>query len=364
MPASDPPTAAAKIPAPGQPFTLQQVIDWTEGRLLRGEAGLPLHRLAGIHDACPGDLTFLASEKYGAGFARCQASAALVHHDFDATKAPEDMALVTVNRPGAAFSHLIDLLIRPHAPKPGEHTGVHASASIGEEVDFFPSDVTIGPHAVIESGAVIGRGCRIGPGAFVGRDARLGRDCVLHANATVYHGCVLGDRVVLHAGCVIGADGFGYELRDGRHVKIDQLGIVQLDDDVEVGSCTTIDRARFGRTWIGEGTKIDNLVQIGHNCVIGKHCIIVAQAGMAGSTRIGDYCVIAAQTGIAGHLEITSQVTLGGRSGVSKSVLKPGVYTGYPLLPLKESMKMTVLQRRLPEFQRSLQRIERRLHDS
>lgn len=363
MSAPDPSSPATKLPKPGETFTLQQVVDWLDGRLLAGDPSLELQRLAGIHDAGPGDLTFLASEKYGAGFNRCRGSAALVQHEFDPAKAPADMALVAVNRPGAAFNHLIDLLIRPHAPKTEAHTGVHASASIGEEVDFFPSDVTIGPHAVIESGAVIGRGCRIGPGAFVGRNARLGRDCVLHANASVYHGCVLGDRVVLHAGCVIGADGFGYELRDGRHVKIDQLGIVQLDDDVEVGSCTTIDRARFGRTWIGEGTKIDNLVQIGHNCVIGRHCIIVAQAGMAGSTRVGDYCVIAAQTGIAGHLEITSQVTLGARSGVSKSVLEPGVYTGYPLLPLKESMKMTVLQRRLPELQRSLQRIERQLQE-
>lgn len=355
-------TVRSENPSPtGAAFTLADVLGWTGGELVRGDGSVTLHRLAGIHDAGSGDLTFLASERYSAGFDRCRATAALVGRGFDAAKAPSAMPLVAVEHPGRAFNHLIDLLIRPHVPKPGPHSGVHVSASIADDVEFFPSEVSIGPHVVIEPGAVIGRGCRIGAGAFIGQSARLGENCVLHPNSSVYHGCVLGDRVTLHSGCVIGADGFGYELREGRHVKIDQLGIVQLDDDVEVGSCTTIDRARFGRTWIGEGTKIDNLVQIGHNCVIGRHCIIVAQAGMAGSTRVGDYCVIAAQTGIAGHLEITSQVTLGGRSGVSKSVLEPGVYTGYPLLPIKESMKATVIQRRLPDMQRALADIGERV---
>ncbi|MEZ0276262.1 MAG: UDP-3-O-(3-hydroxymyristoyl)glucosamine N-acyltransferase, partial [Roseimicrobium sp.] len=189
----------------------------------------------------------------------------------------------------------------------------------------------------------------------------LGLKCVIHTNAVIKERCKLGNRVVIHSGAIIGTDGFGYELSDGKHVKIDQVGIVQLDDDVEVGSCTTIDRARFGRTWIGEGTKIDNLVQIAHNCVIGKHCIIVAQVGISGSTRLGNFVTMAGQVGVAGHLHIGDQVTFLAKSGVTKDHLEPGAYTGFPARPLLEGRRMLAYPARVPELLDRMRELEDRL---
>jgi UDP-3-O-[3-hydroxymyristoyl] glucosamine N-acyltransferase len=187
----------------------------------------------------------------------------------------------------------------------------------------------------------------------------VGEHCRLHAKVAIREGCLLGNRVVIQPGAVIGSDGFGFELVDGRHQKIEQRGIVQIDDDVEIGANTTIDRARFGRTWIGEGTKIDNLVQIGHNVRIGKHSIIVALTGIAGSAVIGDYVVIAAQSGVAGHLQIGDQSTFAARSGVTKSLPGGQIYAGYPAMPADKHRKMTVLQRRLERFQQQLTALEK-----
>jgi UDP-3-O-[3-hydroxymyristoyl] glucosamine N-acyltransferase len=173
--------------------------------------------------------------------------------------------------------------------------------------------------------------------------------------------CILGNRVTIHSGSVIGSDGFGYEMFEGRHVKIEQVGIVQIEDDVEIGSCTTIDRARFGRTLIGEGTKIDNLVQIGHNCVLGKHCIIVSQTGISGSTRIGNHVTMGGQVGVAGHLVIGDKVMLLAKSGVTKSIPEPGAYTGYPAKPLMEGRKMLTYPARVPELMERIKKLERRL---
>ena len=180
-----------------------------------------------------------------------------------------------------------------------------------------------------------------------GKARKIGRNCLLHPRVTLYHHTVLGDRVCLHAGVVLGADGFGYEFIDGCHRKIDQIGIVQIDDDVEIGANTTIDRARFGKTWIRQGAKIDNQVQIGHNVVLGRHCVVVAQVGIAGSTAIGDYTVIAAQAGIAGHLELGPQLVIGARAGVTKSILEKGHYMGYPAGPAAEVRKQWVHIRKI-----------------
>lgn len=171
----------------------------------------------------------------------------------------------------------------------------------------------------------------------------------------------MGDRVTVHSGSVIGTDGFGYQTVQGKHLKIEQVGIVQIDEDVEIGSCTTIDRARFGRTHIGAGSKIDNLVQIGHNVVTGKHCIIVSQTGISGSTKLGNYVVMAGQVGVAGHLEIGDQVTFLAKSGVTKSVPEPGAYTGYPAKPLIEGRKMMAYPGRVPELLDRVKELERRL---
>ena len=214
------------------------------------------------------------------------------------------------------------------------------------------------PIAVIEEGAILGNEVEVGAGCFVGRRTKLGAGTKLFANSTVHDQCILGERVNLHSGVVIGGDGFGYEFDKGRHRKVRQAGIVQIDNDVEIGAGTTVDRARFGRTWIGEGTKIDNLVQIGHNVVIGKHCIIVACTAIAGSAQIGDYVVIAAQSGIAGHVEVGSQATLAGRCGVTKSLPGGKTYLGFPAIPVAEEKRRLAGVNRLPQLTARVKELE------
>ncbi|MBL9180882.1 MAG: UDP-3-O-(3-hydroxymyristoyl)glucosamine N-acyltransferase [Verrucomicrobiaceae bacterium] len=341
--------------------TLQHLSDLVGGQIVRGEPTLAVSGLNAITEAQAGEITFLGNPRYMPALKTTQASAALVAADFAAlSEVPEGLALIRVENPTLAFSSVI----RHFGPPPREGSfGVDSTASVSSKAIFDPQKVSIGPCAVIEDDVRIGDGTIIHAGAFVGHGAQIGEDCVLHPNATVRERCVLGNRVILHCGCVIGADGFGYELVKGRHQKIDQVGIVQLDDDVEIGACTTIDRARFGRTWIGEGTKIDNLVQIGHNCVTGKHCIIVSQTGISGSTRLGDYVTMGGQVGVAGHLEIASQVMLLAKSGVTKSLTEPGAYTGFPAKPLLEGRRMLALPAKIPDLIERVRELEKKIAD-
>ncbi|MBL9130175.1 MAG: UDP-3-O-(3-hydroxymyristoyl)glucosamine N-acyltransferase, partial [Verrucomicrobiaceae bacterium] len=319
-------------------LTLQQLCHIVSGTLLRGDPSLALGGINAIAEAEPGDITFLGNARYLPALRATRASVALVSPDFSHTAdLSPDLALVGVANPTLAFSSVIR-----HFRPPGRDfiPGVHPSAVVAASAVFDPQKVSIGPCAVIEEGVRLGVGTTVHAGAFIGHGAALGADCVIHSGVTIRERCVLGNRVVIHSSSVIGADGFGYELHQGRHHKIDQVGIVQIDDDVEIGACATIDRARFGRTWIGEGTKIDNLVQIGHNCIIGKHCIIVSQTGISGSTRLGNHVTMGGQVGVAGHLEIGDQVMLLAKSGVTKSLTEPGAYTGFPAKPLLEGRRM------------------------
>jgi len=236
--------------------------------------------------------------------------------------------------------------------------GVHASALVGEGVRLG-KDVSVQPFAVIEPGASIGDGTVVGAHSYIGHDATIGAASFLHPRVTVAARCVVGNRVILHAGVVLGSDGFGFENEKGRHVKIPQVGIVQVDDDVEIGANTTVDRARFGRTWIGEGTKIDNLVQIAHNVVIGKHCLIVAQVGISGSTRLGDYVTLAGQVGVAGHLEIGDRVVVSAQSGVSKTLEANQMYMGSPAVPAAEYREQVAHMRRLHKLAERIQKLEK-----
>jgi UDP-3-O-[3-hydroxymyristoyl] glucosamine N-acyltransferase len=339
-------------------INLQKLAELVGGKLAAGSAERLITGLNSITDAVEGEVTFLGNVRYLPALKITRASAVLVPDDQDLSEAPPDLALILVKNPTLAFSSVIRFF---GPPSLAFVPGVHETAVVANDVLFDPQRVSIGPNAVIESGVFIGAGCAIHAGAFIGRGVKLGTDCVIHANAVIKDRCVLGNRVVLHSGSVIGSDGFGYELVKGRHQKIDQVGIVQIDDDVEIGSCTTIDRARFGRTWIGEGSKIDNLVQIGHNCVIGKHCIIVSQTGISGSTRLGNYVTMGGQVGVAGHLEIGDQVMFLAKSGVTKNVLQPGAYTGYPARPLMEGRKMLSLPARIPELIERVRELEKKL---
>jgi UDP-3-O-[3-hydroxymyristoyl] glucosamine N-acyltransferase len=207
-------------------------------------------------------------------------------------------------------------------------------------------------------GASIGDGTVICPNAVIQSGAVIGSDCRIGANVTIRERCILGDRVIIQPGAVIGSDGYGYEFLNGKHVKIDQVGIVEIGDDVEIGANTTVDRARFGKTLIGEGTKIDNLVQIGHNVIIGKHCLIIAQTGIAGSSKLEDYVTVAAQAGVVGHVTIGSKAILAARTGATTSLAGGITYAGMPALPISEENKLKAHVRRLPKLLARLKALE------
>jgi UDP-3-O-[3-hydroxymyristoyl] glucosamine N-acyltransferase len=239
--------------------------------------------------------------------------------------------------------------------------GIHPTAVIAPTAKLNPQAVHVGPHVVVEDGAQIGDGSVLHAGSYIGHHVHLGEGCVLHPHAIVKDYCTLGKRVIIHSGAVIGSDGFGYEFVQGRHMKVDQVGIVEVGDDVEIGSCSCIDRARFGSTSIGSGTKIDNLVQVAHNVTTGAHCILVAQVGVSGSTKLGNYVIMGGQSGAAGHLKIGDQVTVLGRSGVTKDLPAKGHYTGFPARPLMEGRKLMAYPAKVPDLQKRILDLERRL---
>ena len=277
-------------------IALAELADLLGGQLLKGDPALMIEGFASLKQAQHGDLSFYYDTRYRKQLAETRASALLVTPDFDASQCPDNIACIAVAEPSNSFEKVVETYgIQPAAFQPG----IHPSASIADGVEAHLDKICVGANAVIERGAKIADGVEIGAGCYVGRNVLLGEDTRLFANVTIHESCEIGARVILHSGVVIGADGFGYEFDQGRHRKIRQAGIVQIDNDVEIGAGTTIDRARFGRTWIGEGTKIDNQVQIGHNAVIGKHCILVSGTGVSGSAVLGDYVIMAAGAGVA-----------------------------------------------------------------
>ena len=307
---------------------------------------------ASISDAIPGDVTFFGNAKYLPALKNSAATCALVPEGFQ-----ESISAIPieVGNPTVAFSRILQEFTPPpvaFAP------GVHPTAVIGDGVQLGPN-VSIQPYAVIEPGAVIGEGTLIGANVYVGHDARIGAGCKIYPNVTIRERCILGNRVLVHNGAVIGSDGYGFELVNGRHMKIPQTGIVQIDDDVEIGANTTIDRARFGRTWIGEGTKIDNLVQIAHNVVIGKHVLLVAQVGVSGSSRLGDYVTLAGQVGVVGHIEIGERSVVGAQGGVSKSIPPRQFWWGTPACPMDEFKVRHAYAARLPLLAEKIKALER-----
>ena len=340
-------------------MTMTNVSDLMErvsARLVAGEKTTRISGFASLGDAQAGDLSFFYDPRYRQSLADTKASAVLVPMEWNVF--PPDVACLAVANPSEAFCALVDAFAPESDPF---EPGIHPSAVVGKLVTGRRDRIRVGANAVIEDDVHIGDETEIGPGCFVGRGAHIGAGCKLSANVTVNHRCILGDRVVLHSGAVIGAEGFGYKFRDGHHKKVAQHGIVQIDNDVEIGSCTTIDRARIGKTHIGEGTKIDNLVQIGHNVVVGKHCIIIAQCGIAGSTVVGDYVVMAAQSGMAGHLNVGSQCIIGARAAVIRDLPRgPVTYLGFPAVPIAEERRRMAAGRQLPDLISRVRALEKK----
>lgn len=338
-------------------LTAREIAAITGGTLV-GNPESVITGVAGIKEARRGDATFVGNPKYVAALKTTQASVILLTQALADTVVGELPAtLVILENPMPAFARLVEKITPPpvcFAP------GVHPTAVIAATAKLG-KDVSIQPHAVIEADAVIGDRSVIGAGSFIGTGCRIGTDCVFHANVTLREYAVIGARVILHAGVVLGADGFGFEMVEGRHKKIPQLGNVEIGDDVEIGANTAIDRARFGTTRIGKGTKIDNLVQIGHNCVIGEHCIICGLVGMAGSTIVGNYVTIAGQVGIAGHLTIGDKSIIMAQAGVTKDVPPGSFMLGAPAVPHKEFKKINAATQRLPETLIKLRELEQQI---
>lgn len=308
---------------------------------------------ATLRDAGAGDVTFYSNPKYLAALKKCHATVALVPVDFQERVPP---LCLRVENPARAFTEIVTKF----APRPVSYTaGVHPTAMVGQDVELGEG-VSVQPYVVIEDGVKVGAHTIIGAHGFIGQGAMIGERCKLSARVTVGERCQVGNRVVIHSGTVLGSDGFGFEFVDGRHEKIPQIGIVQVDDDVEIGANCTIDRARFGRTWIQRGSKLDNLIHVAHNVVIGEHCILVAQAGVSGSTRLGSHVILGGQVGLVGHIELEAGTMVAAQSGVSKS-LRKGTYSGYPATPIEEWREAVVLVRRLPALVERVAKLEQEL---
>ena len=333
-------------------FTLQELARTSGGELI-GDPSLQITGAASLVEATPGEISFFGSRKYIGLLRKTRASAVFVPTDFAESIGA---AQIRVANPTKAFEQIV----LKFAPKPITFTaGVHPSAVVDSSAQLGER-VSIQPLAVIEPGARIGDDTIIGAGSYVGQETVIGSACLIYPNVTIRERSRVGSRVIIHSGAVIGADGFGFEMVDGRHQKIQQLGRVQIDDDVEIGANTTVDRARYGRTWIQEGVKIDNLVQIAHNVVIGKHSVIVAQAGISGSTRVGERVTMAGQVGIVGHVEIGDGSIIAAQSGISKSI-PGGVWFGYPAVPLAEAKQQIAWIHRLGKLFARVKEIEKKL---
>lgn len=331
--------------------TLAQLAALVGGDFPAEHGGLSISGPAGLAEACPGEISFFGHPRYASDLRTTRAAAVLVARDFDGET---PAVCLRVDDPSAAFT----VITREFIPAPvAPPAGCHASAVVADDARVDPS-ATIGARAVVESGAVIGPRTVVGAGCFVGSGAKLGADCFLHPLVTVREACILGDRVIVHSGTVVGSDGFGYDTRDGRHTKIPQSGHVVVENDVEIGANTTIDRARFGRTVIGEGTKIDNLVMIAHNVVIGKHCIICAQVGISGSTQVGDHVILAGQAGLVGHIKVGAGSIVGAQSGLSNDLPPKSIVVGSPPRPIGEWKRSVVRIDKLPELYRRVKKLE------
>jgi len=333
-------------------FTLQEVAALTGGEL-HGDPAEKITGAAALSEAVPGEITFYADPRYMSRLRKTRASAVFVPISFSEQTAA---AQIRVANPSKAFEQVVLRL----APKPIAFApGVHSSAIVDPSAKIG-NGVSIQPHAVIESRATIGDNTVIGAGTYIGHETVIGASCLIYPNVTVRERTRIGAGVIIHSGAVIGADGFGFELVDGRYQKIPQIGIVQVDDDVEIGANTTIDRARFGRTWIQEGAKIDNLVQIAHNVVVGKHSIIAAQTGISGSTRVGEKVMMAGQVGVIGHLTIDDNTVIAAQSGISKD-LPGGAWFGSPAVPLSDAKRQIAWIHRLGKLFDRVKALEKKL---
>ena len=333
--------------------TLQQIAQLIGGSIIQGEPSHPIEHLAGLEDADPTDLSFYdGSPKYRKTALASKAGALLVPQKQDFFKGPQ----IQTPMPYLAFMQLVRELYQ----EPPRAAGVHATAVVAKDAHVEAS-ASIGPYCVVESGARVGARALLHAHVHVGRDAVVGEECVLYPHVTLWERSRLGARVLLHSGVVIGDDGFGYRRDEHGHQKVPHVGHVEIGDDVEVGANTTIDRGTFGRTVIGKGTKIDNLVQIAHNVRIGEHALIIAQVGLAGGVRVGSDSIIAGQAGIADHAVVGDATVIIPQTAVPKRAKSGEVYGGTPAMPYKDFLRASSAFRFLPALLDRVRAIEKKL---
>ena len=331
---------------------LKEIAELVGGEIV-GDSAITITGVAGIREAKKGDITFLANLKYLPFLEDSDASAVITSNEVVSKTKP----LVHTSNPSQAFTKVISVFRPFQASRP---VGIHPAAVIAKDA-FLGTGVSIGPGAVLEEGVRIGDRTLIEANAFIGAGSRIGRDVRIYPNVTIREESQIGDRVIIHSGTVIGSDGFGYDTQEGRHLKIPHTGIVVIEDDVEIGANVCVDRGRFEKTWIQKGSKIDNLVQIAHNVVIGENCLVVSQAGISGSTHIGKSVVIAGQAGIVGHVELGDRTVVGAGAGVTKSVPADSVVLGSPAKPIAEQKKIFALVARLPELFKEFSELKRKI---
>ena len=322
-------------------MTLAEIAKAVGGRV-HGDEKIVITGVSGIKEAKEGDLTFLASPKYLPLVKSSLASAIIVSKDV----VIEGKPVIQTDNPSLSFSKIVGLLKVDRAPR---LKGIHPTAVIAADA-VIGKDSGIGPHVVIESGVRIGKNSVISAGVFLGYKSAVGDNCLIYPNVTIREEVALGNNVIIHSGTVVGSDGFGYFQVNDVHVKVPQTGIVVIEDDVEIGACVTVDRARFDKTVIGRGTKIDNLVQIAHNVHIGRNCLIVAQVGIAGSATLGNNVTVAGQVGITGHITVGDRVVVGAQSGVTKSVPPDTKFFGTPADEFKKILRIHTHLERLPQY--------------
>ena len=333
------------------PLTVSEIARHVGGEII-GDASTQISGIAPADHARPGDLTYADKETYFRTADEGEASAVVVSGPFTSARKP----LIRVANARVAVARLLPLFFPPE-----EHaSGIHASAVVDASAQVDPS-AHVGPNCVISAGVRLGARSVLMGGNHIGRDCQVGEDVTLFPNVLLYARTQVGNRVTVHGGTVIGSDGYGYVFDEGRHRKVLQVGNVIIHDDVEIGANAAIDRAALGSTVIGKGTKIDNLVHVAHNVVMGSHCLIMGQVGFAGSTKLGDYCVIASQSGIAGHLNLGRQATVGAKSGVMRDIPDGETVLGIPAQPDKQTKRQWVAIQKLPEMMREIRELQQKM---
>ncbi len=327
--------------------TLAQLVDGE----IAGDGGIMIHGLAPLETAREGEISFLVKANRSDALAATQASAVLVPMSIEKA----DKTVIRVRDPYLASAKIHNFLLE----KPFRAMGIHSRACIGADCTIS-DQVTIAALAVIGDRVKIGDRVNIGAGTIIGDGVEIGDDTLLKANVTIEPGCRLGKRVIIHSGAVIGSDGYGYAVDErGCHIKRPQVGVVHIDDDVEIGANTCIDRAAYGVTWIKSGVKIDNLVQVGHNAIIGENSLLVAQVGLAGSTTLGRNVVLGGQAGLSGHIHLDDGVMVAARGGVHQNLSKGAMVGGSPALPVKQWAKAAAVYAKLPEIAKEIKQLKK-----